>query len=64
MNSKDLIRHTETVLKEHESIRLGLVKYDQVSDRLTQPIAMEEEDILEKYLEKHKVDIDRNYFAN
>jgi hypothetical protein len=57
MNSRDLIRHTEALLKEHESIRLGLVKNELVTDRLTQPIAMEEDDILEKYLEMNKVNL-------
>lgn len=45
-------------MKEYESIRLGIVKNDGLIDRdqrLTQAIAAEEEDILERYLEKNKV---------
>ena len=58
MNSRSLVQHTQALLKEYESIRLGIVKNDDLIDRdkrLTQPIAAEEEDILERYLEKNKV---------
>jgi hypothetical protein len=58
MNSRSLIQHTQALLKEYESIRLGIVKNDGLIDRdqrLTQAIAAEEEDILERYLEKNKV---------
>ncbi|KAJ3270692.1 hypothetical protein HDV01_007516 [Terramyces sp. JEL0728] len=60
MNSRKLIEHTRNALFQYEAHRLGMVddNLDIVSERdrdLSHPIIVEEEEILEKYISKHKV---------
>lgn len=60
MNSRELIRHTQSLLRECENIRLGTnrdfgKKGRDSSVKDIFAIAMEEEDILNNYLKNHKV---------
>ena len=55
-NSRELLQHTENLLKEHESTRLGIDKNGVLEKRdHSKPMVVDEEALLEKYLEKNQV---------
>ncbi|KAJ3304933.1 hypothetical protein HDV03_002161 [Kappamyces sp. JEL0829] len=56
-NSRQLIRHTVAALKEFESVRLGvgLRRHGNQDSRFSNPIAAEEEQLLETYLSEHNI---------
>ena len=55
-NSRILIQHTFSLLKEYEAIRLGVSSANTARDKRDAiPIAAEEEEILENYLKEQNV---------
>jgi hypothetical protein len=55
-NSRELLQHTENLLKENESTRLGIDKNGILEKRdNSKPMVVDEEALLDKYLEKNQV---------
>jgi hypothetical protein len=55
MNSRKLIEHTRDVLQEYESIRLGKERGSLEQPNLTDPLIVDDIEVLEHYLQKHQV---------